>query len=136
MSNTTETPSIVEKILAAEGVDVVTAPPVTKPVDETRQAKPPMYAVILHNDPTTGPDFVTRVLQEAFSVEGQKAYSIMLTAHRSGHSTVQIVTREVAETRMQTAGTLISLAQQGVDHVNDGPCQLRFTIEQETKGGE
>lgn len=129
-----QTPSIIEKIFATEGPEVVVAPPVVKPTDDTKDATPPMYAVILHNDGTTTPEFVTHVLQEAFKVEGRHAYNVMLAAHRSGHSTVQIVTKEVAETRVANAEAMIAGAQAGTDHVNRGPCELRFSIEQETKG--
>jgi ATP-dependent Clp protease adaptor protein ClpS len=134
-----ETSPLIQRILsgaATQAPEVVTAPPVTTPVDQEKQAKPPMYAVILHNDNTTGPDFVTRVLMEAFSVEGVRARNIMMTAHRSGSAVVQVTVKEVAETRVANAEAIIRTAQQGVDFVYARACELRFTVEEESKGGE
>ena len=44
------------------------------------------FGVVLHNDPTNGVDFVTRVIKSVFSYSTKKAVWLMLKAHFSGSS--------------------------------------------------
>ena len=44
------------------------------------------YAVVLHNDPINGVDFVTRVIKSVFGYPTRKAIWLMLKAHFSGSS--------------------------------------------------
>lgn len=119
------------------GATVIDRPPVLAPVNAEAPAKPPMYAVVLHNDNSTFPDFVMQVLSTAFSIDEAAAMPIMMTAHRSGKSVVQVVSRDMAETRVMAADTLIATAERGSNYSNHVPrCELHFTVELETKGDE
>ena len=44
------------------------------------------YAVVLHNDPVNGVDFVTSVIKSVFGYPTRKAIWLMLKAHFSGSS--------------------------------------------------
>jgi ATP-dependent Clp protease adapter protein ClpS len=108
----------------------------TKPVNDEATAKPPMYAVILHNDGSTNPDFVTRVLESAFSIEHSAAGKIMYAAHCHGNALVKIVSKEIAETELQAARNLIVGARRDRDWftfaTRSPSCELTFSIRPET----
>ena len=136
----TSTPDIIKRIVdgattTTAPAEVLTAPPETKPVNEVTPAEPPMYAVIVYNDATTEGNFAAHVMQEHFGIPRNRAHQIMMAAHRNGQAVVQIVAKEVAETRIANAQVAINQAREGVDHVNHGgTCQLRFDAQPETKG--
>lgn len=132
---TVAAPSVLDRIFAVTGPEVVNAPPQLGTTNEQAPAKPPMYAVILHNDHSTMPNFVVQVLREAFSVEGQKAHQVMMAAHTGDKAVVKVTTQELAETQLARAEGMIRTAEPGRDfgrHV--AACELRFTVELETQG--
>lgn len=113
---------------------VIERPPELAPVDEEKTAKPPMYAVILHNDNSTSFYFVVDVLREVFAMEGQRAHQIMMAAHNHGQAVVAIYSKEVAETKLKQATAKIAKDGNGQNgHNPQAPCELRFSIE-ESKG--
>ena len=113
----------------------VLEPPVVLPKKKERPAKPPMYAILVHNDGTTYPDFVVHVLTEAFSVNANRSTELVDAAHRTGKAVVKITTLELAETQVHVAQNMVQnadincFAAHLVSH-----CELQFTIEQESKG--
>lgn len=113
------------------------APPQLAPEDATNTAKPPMYAVMLNNDDTTDPNFVVNVLRDVFNINEQKAIGIMLTAHRSGKAVVVVCSKEVAETKLEQAKDKIAKDGKDGNAMKPGqPCELTFSIEPESDGGE
>lgn len=110
--------------------ETVQAPPTVGNANEQKPAKPPMYAVLLHNDDTTKFMDVVDVLNEVFKVPMARAKIIMMTAHREGKAVVAIMTLDQAETRCAQAANMVSGLVSGLG----GPCELTFTYEQETKG--
>jgi ATP-dependent Clp protease adaptor protein ClpS len=114
---------------------VIERPPELAPVDEEKTAKPPMYAVILHNDNSTSFYFVVDVLREVFAMEGQRAQQIMMAAHNNGQAVVAIYSKEVAETKLEQTTAKIAKDGNGQNGRNpQAPCELRFSIEEESKG--
>ena len=77
--------------------------PATKPVRSTRpqtytKPKPqPPYAVILHNDPINGFEYVIGVLMKVLRVNGVRAFVLTLKAHCAGRTVVWTGSLEVAE---------------------------------------
>lgn len=117
------------------GMPVLERPPVETPDNKTTPAKPPMYSVVLHNDHTTFPDFVVQVLQQAFSVEGQAAQKVMMTAHRGGQAVVKVTTKDIAESQLDAANAIIRGAEPGRHHGNrNGNCELTFSVKAESDG--
>lgn len=110
-------------------------PPAIEAVKKEETAQPPMYAV-LHNDDSTNFNFVVEVLREVFQMQGSRAQQIMMAAHNNGQATVAIYSKEIAEAKLEQATLKIARDGQGQNGRNrEAPCQLRFSIEQETKGG-
>lgn len=104
--------------------------------EDTEQ--PQMYAVILHNDDSTFPDFVVQVLTDAFKVPnaGNVAMNVMLTAHRTGKCVVCVRPKDVAETQLEAAVAMIKAAVPDENfsvRMNGGSqvCALTFSIEPE-----
>lgn len=64
-------------------------------------APPPRYIVWLLNDDFTPMEFVVIVLQKFFSMDREKATSVMLTIHRQGRGVCGIYPRELAETKVE-----------------------------------
>ena len=62
---------------------------------------PPLYGVILHNDPISSMEFVVGVLQKVFGYNLARAAQLMLQAHLKGRSLVWSGSLEVAELRME-----------------------------------
>lgn len=103
-----------------------------EPVIERKEEikKPDMYAIVLHNDGTTGPAFVQQILVEVFQIESGKAWSLMMHAHDHGKSVVLVTSKEIAETRVSNATPLIQRAEPGRDYVDTVThCELTFTVE-------
>jgi ATP-dependent Clp protease adaptor protein ClpS len=117
------------------GTTVIERPPMLAPVDKDAEktAKPPMFAVVLHNDSSTSPEFVVSVLNDVFGLNRQRATSIMMAAHTGGKATVAIYSREVAEAKCEQCR--VKIARDGVNAASPGSdCELTFTVVQETDG--
>ena len=82
--------------------------PRTKPRTKTRARpeRPPLYKVILLNDDFTPREFVVEVLKAVFRMSRERAYHVMLTAHRRGACVIAVYTRDVAETKAKEATDL------------------------------
>lgn len=72
----------------------------------TKTQRPPLYKVILLNDDYTPREFVVLVLKAVFRMGADKAYSVMMTAHRRGACVIAVYTRDVAETKAKEATEL------------------------------
>lgn len=83
--------------------------------------KPPLYAVVFHNDNYTTMEFVVFVLTSVFHKSESDAVQIMLNIHRTGVGIAGVYTREVAETKVQKTHALAK--------ENEYP--LKLTIEPE-----
>ncbi len=68
--------------------------------------RPKLYKVILLNDDFTPREFVVMVLKAVFRMGKEKAYAVMLTAHRRGACVIAVFTRDVAETKAKEATEL------------------------------
>ena len=79
-----------------------------KPRTETRTKtqRPPLYKVILINDDYTPREFVVQVLKAVFRMNAERAYHVMMTAHRRGVCVIAVYTRDVAETKAKEATEL------------------------------
>lgn len=84
-------------------------------------ARPKLYKVILLNDDYTPREFVVTVLNAVFGMGPEKAFQIMVTAHKKGASVVAVYTKDVAETK----------ALQGTDAGAVAGYPLAFTTEKE-----
>jgi ATP-dependent Clp protease adaptor protein ClpS len=78
---------------------VVTPRTRTKPKTE----RPKLWKVILLNDDYTPREFVVAVLKAVFRMGEEKAYAVMLTAHRRGACAIAVFTKDVAETKATEA---------------------------------
>jgi ATP-dependent Clp protease adaptor protein ClpS len=96
---------------------------VLKPKIETRPKveRPRMHKVILVNDDFTPREFVVLVLRRVFGMRPERAYGVMMTAHRRGCCVVAVYTREVAETK----------ATEATDAGRENGYPLLFTTEPE-----
>jgi ATP-dependent Clp protease adaptor protein ClpS len=80
------------------------APARPKPARKTQ--RPPLYKVILLNDDFTPREFVVQVLKAVFRMGGERAYAVMMTAHRKGACVIAVYARDVAETKAKEATDL------------------------------
>ncbi|WP_420562757.1 ATP-dependent Clp protease adapter ClpS [Thalassobaculum sp.] len=83
--------------------------------------RPKMYKVILLNDDYTPREFVVKVLKAEFGMGEDRAYAVMLTAHRKGVCVVAVYARDIAETKADRANGMARQAG----------FPLRFTTEPE-----
>ena len=74
--------------------------PRTKADDPKRKPQPP-YAVIVHDDPHNGMDFVTLLFCKVFGYEVAKAAKLMMEVHTTGRSIVWTGALEVAELKAE-----------------------------------
>lgn len=75
-----------------------------------KNAAPPMYRVLIHNDDFTTKAFVVEVLVVVFSKSIDAATDIMWQTHRNGTGLCGIYTREVAETKIKISSAMASEA--------------------------
>ena len=68
--------------------------------EKTSLKKPPMFAVLLHNDDYTTMEFVIEVLMRFFKKSKGESTSLMLKVHNDGKAQCGIYTREVAESKV------------------------------------
>ena len=68
--------------------------------------RPPLYKVILLNDDFTPREFVVQVLKAVFRMNAERAYMVMMTAHRRGACVIAVYARDVAETKAKEATEL------------------------------
>lgn len=73
---------------------------VLEPETRTKNARPPLYKVILLNDDYTPMDFVVLVLKGFFHKVHEEAIKIMLDVHHQGSGLCGVFTRDVAETKI------------------------------------
>jgi ATP-dependent Clp protease adaptor protein ClpS len=78
---------------------------VVKPRTKTKPKtqRPPLWKVILLNDDYTPREFVVVVLKTVFRMGEEKAYAVMLTAHRKGACVIAVYARDIAETKATEA---------------------------------
>lgn len=62
--------------------------------------EPPLYQVIIHNDDFTPMEFVVGVLEKFFYLERRIAAEIMYEAHRMGHASCGVFSRDLAESKV------------------------------------
>jgi len=74
----------------------------------SKNDRPPMYKVILHNDDYTTMEFVVQILVDVFGKSLEKATQMMLNVHSKGKEICGIYPRQVAETKVDTVHTLAS----------------------------
>ena len=72
----------------------------------TKPQRPPLYKVILINDDYTPREFVVQVLKAVFRMNVERAYHVMMTAHRRGVCVIAVYTRDVADTKAKEATEL------------------------------
>lgn len=109
-------------------------PVINKSVND-EPAKPPMWAIWLHNDNSTMPYFVTRVLEAAFGIPSEDAGRLMFAVHQSDRGLVKVCTRDLADTQLGRAEQMIRNATPGIDYGRHAPrCELTFTLEPAAKG--
>lgn len=63
--------------------------------------------VILHNDDRTPMEFVVALLHTVFQLNEEKAFAIMLKAHKEGTAVIGTYSLEVAETKIAEAKLVI-----------------------------
>ena len=68
--------------------------------------RPKLWKVILLNDDYTPREFVTQVLKAVFRMNADRAYHVMMTAHRRGACVIAVYTKDVADTKAKEATDL------------------------------
>jgi ATP-dependent Clp protease adaptor protein ClpS len=68
--------------------------------------RPKLWKVILLNDDYTPREFVTQVLKAVFRMNADRAYHVMMTAHRRGACVIAVYTQDVADTKAKEATDL------------------------------
>lgn len=63
----------------------------------TKKAKPPMCALIMHNDDYTTMEFVVWVLVSVLDLPINVAYDHMMTIHNEGQAQVAVLPKEIAQ---------------------------------------
>ncbi|MBK8169080.1 MAG: ATP-dependent Clp protease adaptor ClpS [Sandaracinaceae bacterium] len=79
---------------------------ITRTKTEKKVKKPPLYKVMLHNDPYTTREFVVEVLRDVFHRSESESIQIMLHVHNNGIGVAGVYPFEVAETKIQTVEKL------------------------------
>lgn len=108
-------------------VDAPVAPAKQKPAPrpDIRPKLQRPYAVVLHNDPINGFDFVVGVLMKVFRYGGGKAFWMTLKAHTTGRCVVWSGALEVAELKVEQ----LRAAGPDARKVDEGAKPLNVTAE-------
>jgi ATP-dependent Clp protease adaptor protein ClpS len=80
--------------------------PKTKTKTKPKVERPKLWKVILLNDDYTPREFVVLVLKAVFHMGEEKAYAVMLTAHRRGACVIAVFAKDVADTKAKEATEL------------------------------
>ena len=98
---------------------------VPRPRTDGKPKTQPPHAVILHNDPVNGFDYVVGVLMKVLRVGGVRAFVLTLKAHCVGRTVVWTGSLEVAELKAEQIHSC------GPDprKVDDGAQPLQTTVE-------
>ena len=86
--------------------DTIVTIPRTKTKVLPKTERPKLHKVILVNDDFTPREFVVAVLKAVFRMGAERAYAVMMTAHRKGACVIAVYTRDVAETKAKEATEL------------------------------
>jgi ATP-dependent Clp protease adaptor protein ClpS len=81
----------------------ITTKPRTKTKTKVKTERPRLHKVILVNDDYTPREFVVAILKAEFRMGEDRAYAVMMTAHRKGVCVVAVFTKDVAETKATRA---------------------------------
>jgi ATP-dependent Clp protease adaptor protein ClpS len=73
---------------------------VLEPETNVKNARPPLYKVLLLNDDYTPMDFVVSIVKQIFHKAHEEAIRIMLEVHNQGSGLCGTYTRDVAETKI------------------------------------
>ncbi|MGE4251589.1 MAG: ATP-dependent Clp protease adapter ClpS [Parvibaculaceae bacterium] len=73
---------------------------------KAKAERPKLWKVILLNDDYTPREFVVAVLKSVFRMSADRAYSVMMTAHKKGACVIAVFTKDVAETKAKEATEL------------------------------
>jgi ATP-dependent Clp protease adaptor protein ClpS len=68
--------------------------------------RPKLWKVILLNDDYTPREFVIQVLKAVFRMNAERAYHVMMTAHRRGACVIAVYAKDVADTKAKEATEL------------------------------
>lgn len=68
---------------------------------EPKTSLAPPWNVIVHDDPVTLMNYVTKVFKQVFGYSDDKAHRLMMEVHKSGRSVVWTGAREQAEMYVQ-----------------------------------
>jgi ATP-dependent Clp protease adaptor protein ClpS len=77
-----------------------------KPAVKPKTQRPKLWKVILLNDDYTPREFVVQVLKAVFRMNAERAYHVMMTAHRRGACVIAVYTKDVADTKAKEATDL------------------------------
>ena len=87
----------------------------------TKTERPKLWKVILLNDDYTPREFVVLVLKAVFRMSAERAYHVMMTAHRRGACVIAVYVKDVADTK----------AKEGTELGKSKGYPLYFTTEPE-----
>src|SRR5215510_5158082 len=73
---------------------------------KTKPQDPQQYKVVLLNDDYTTMEFVVSVLETVFQKSPAEAFKIMMSVHTNGRGIAGVYPWEVAETKVETVGSL------------------------------
>ena len=77
-----------------------------KTAGKPKTQRPKLWKVILLNDDYTPREFVVQVLKAVFRMNAERAYHVMMTAHRRGACVIAVYTKDVADTKAKEATEL------------------------------
>jgi ATP-dependent Clp protease adaptor protein ClpS len=77
-----------------------------KTAAKPKTQRPKLWKVILLNDDYTPREFVVQVLKAVFRMNAERAYHVMMTAHRRGACVIAVYTKDVADTKAKEATEL------------------------------
>ncbi|MEA3465821.1 MAG: ATP-dependent Clp protease adaptor ClpS [Thermodesulfobacteriota bacterium] len=77
--------------------------PDSETVSQRKNAQPPRYHVIMHNDDYTTMEFVIEMLRGIFRKSSAEATHLMLMIHTEGQAVCGCYTYEIAETKIAQA---------------------------------